>query len=287
MFGRTKERKTERQRRETEESSAYLRSRRPVHVRPGLRAWMRRSLRWVLMSLCLAAIGLSAAYALESYLRSEARFLLPEDGVRLTGLHYLSPAKLRNVFASDLGTSVAGVPLEERQSQLNEIAWVERAAVLRVWPNRLWVHIDERQPVAFVRVPRSKDSETTQLIDRLGVFLDPPAGAAFTLPVIAGVSPRMPFPERRERLALFEKLIETMDGGDPPYSPLLSEIDVSDLRNVRVTTTYGSEVIDLQMGNDQFRHRYALFLKYIDGWKREFGKVRAVDLRFEGQVAVR
>ena len=287
MFGRTKDRKAERQRRETEESSAYLRSRRPVHVRPGLQAWMRRALRWVFVCACLAAIGLSADYVLESYLRSEPRFLLPEDGVRLTGLHYLSPAKVQKVFAGDSGTSIAGVPLEERQRELSEIAWVERAAVLRVWPNHLWVHIDERQPVAFVRVPHSKGSETTRLIDRVGVFLDPPPGAAFTLPVIAGVSPQMSAPERRERIALFEKLIETIDSGEPPYSPLLSEIDVSDLRNVRVATTYGSDVIDLQMGGDQFRHRYALFLKYIDGWKREFGKVRAVDLRFEGQVAVR
>ena len=287
MLGRTKDRKTERQRQETGESSAYLRSRRPVHVRPGLQAWMRRSLRWILVCACLAAIGLSADYALESYLRSEPRFLLPEDGVRLTGLHYLSPAKVQKVFAADAGTSIAGIPLEERQKELSEIAWVDRAAVLRVWPNRLWVHIDERKPVAFVRVPRSKGAETTRLIDRMGVFLDPPAGVEFTLPVIAGVNPQMPVPERHERIALFEKLIETIDSGDPPYSPLLSEIDVSDLRNVRVTTTYGSDVIDLQMGNDQFRHRYALFLKYIDGWKREFGKVRAVDLRFEGQVAVR
>ncbi len=287
MFGRTKERKTERQWRETEESSAYLRSRRPVHVRPGLHAWMRRSLRWVLTSVCLGAIAYSAAYALESYLQSEPRFLLPPDGVRLTGLQYLSPTKVQGVFDADLGTSVAGIPLEERQRQLREIAWVEKAAVLRVWPNRLWVHIDERRPVAFARVPRSKDSETTRLIDRAGVFLDAPAGAVFALPVIAGINTRMSYPERQERIALFEKLIETIDSGDPPYSPLLSEIDVADLRNVRVTTTYGSEVIDLQMGNDQFRHRYALFLKYIDGWKREFGKVRAVDLRFEGQVAVR
>jgi hypothetical protein len=50
---------------------------------------------------------------------------------------------------------------------------------------------------------------------------------------------------------------------------------------------HGSDIIDLQMGDDQFRHRYALFLKYVEGWKKEFGKVRAVDLRFEGQVAVR
>jgi hypothetical protein len=62
---------------------------------------MRRSLRWILVCACLAAIGLSADYALESYLQSEPRFLLPEDGVRVTGLHYLSPAKVQKVFAAD------------------------------------------------------------------------------------------------------------------------------------------------------------------------------------------
>lgn len=287
MFGRSKEKLNGRPRRASEESSAYLRSKRPVHVRPGLRAWAYRALRWGMAVVLVAAVGFSVAHAVETYLEAGPRFQLRDEGLRLTGLHYLSPARVQKVLAADIGTSVASIPLEERRQQLSGIDWVARASVLRIWPNRLWVHIDERHPIAFVRISGGKHTTSTRLVDGEGIFLDPPPGAAFSLPVITGIGPSMPLPERQKRLALFERLIAEIDSGDPPYSPLLSEIEISDLRNVRTNTVHGSDIIELQMGDDQFRHRYALFLKYVDGWKREFGKVRAVDLRFEGQVAVR
>ena len=64
MFGRAKEKLNGRQRRASEESSAYLRSKRPVHVRPGLRAWAFRALRWGLSVVLVAAVGFSVAHAL-------------------------------------------------------------------------------------------------------------------------------------------------------------------------------------------------------------------------------
>jgi cell division protein FtsQ len=285
MFGRSKEKVSGRQQRTSEES--YLRSKRPVRVRPGLRAWAYRALRWGLAVVLVTAVGFSVAHALETYLDAGPRFQLRDEGLRVTGLRYLSPARVERVLAADIGSSVASIPLEERRQELSGIDWVARASVLRIWPNRLWVHINERHPIGFVRISGGKHTTSTRLVDGEGIFLDPPPGAAFSLPVITGIGPSMPLAERQKRLALFERLISEMDSGDPPYSPLLSEIDISDLRNVRTSTLHGSDIIDLQMGDDQFRHRYALFLKYVDGWKKEFGKVRAVDLRFEGQVAVR
>lgn len=273
------------------ESSAYLRGSTRVPVRPGIWGWARRSLRWALIALCVAGLGLSATYSIGNYLRNDPRFVLPPDaaGLHVTGLTHLPPREVTKVFAGDLGHSIVAVPLEERRRELLDIPWVERATILRVWPNRLWVHIGERRPVAFVRVPRSKDGETAvaRLVDRNGVFLHPPEGARLSLPVVSGISEAMPPQERRRRLALFERLMEALDSQEPQYGPMLSEIDISDPRNARVTTMYGDDVVDLELGDEEFRHRYELFLKYVDGWKREFGAVRAVDLRFEGQVAVR
>ena len=287
MFGRNKEEKATR--RNAEEPSSYLRSRRPVRVRPGWLAWARRPLRQVLTILCLAAIALSAGYAVEAYLRSDARFVVAEEGLRLTGLQHVSSEQARAVFASDWGTSLSDILLEERRRTLSELDWAGEVSILRVWPNRLWVHIEERRPIAFLRMPQDRQNriETMSLIDSDGVLLPPPAGAAFQLPVLTGLTASMPLAERRERLKLLERLLDALDDREPKYSPLLSEIDLSDPTNVRVTTVHGADVIQLQMGDDQFRHRYALFLKYVESWKSEFGKVRAVDLRFEGQVAVR
>ena len=87
--------------------------------------------------------------------------------------------------------------------KLEDLSWVERAAVLRVWPDRIWVRIRERKPVAFVRSQEASGPRAQpRLIDRYGVFLDPPAGAEFSLPVVTGISEYMSLPNRLQRIVL-------------------------------------------------------------------------------------
>ena len=62
---------------------------------------------------------------------------------------------------------------------------------------------------------------------------------------------------------------------------------MSDPQNARVTTIHEGDVIELQMGQRLFRHRWEVFLSYVDTWKKQYGRVNSVDLRYRGQVAVR
>jgi cell division septal protein FtsQ len=290
MFGkRHRDKAPARGRPASQESAAYLRRARPVPVREGWRSWLRRGLRWTILGVILFALAGSAIQSLASYLYSSAGFTLAPDGrgLHVTGLRYQSARQVRAVFQQDLGGSLAAVPFAARRQQLAELPWTESAAVLLVWPNRLWAHVREREPIAFVRVSDgSGGRETTRLIDRHGVILAPPEGISFSLPVTTGITPDMPFPERRRRLALFEKVMASLDEKEPKYSPLVSEIDVSDPGNAWLTTVHRGDVVELETGEENLRHRFEVFLKYIDGWKREYGHVRSVDLRFQGQVVI-
>ena len=104
-------------------------------------------------------------------------------------------------------------------------------------------------------------------------------------PVLTGISASMPLPDRAKRVGLYQALIADLDAAEPFYSSRISEVDVVDPQNAKLTTVYGGEMVQLQMGKESFRHRYEIFLKYFDSWKKEFGRVRTVDLRYKGVVA--
>ena len=140
--------------------------------------------------------------------------------------------------------------------------------------------------MAFVRVASAKGGLRSRLIDSHGVFLDPIPGVRFELPVLDGVSPELPAPARRERVALYLALMTDLDGQEPRYGARISQIDVSDPLNAKITVAHLGDVVELEMGNDLFRHRFETFLKYIENWKQQFGSVGWVDLRYEDQVVV-
>ena len=104
-------------------------------------------------------------------------------------------------------------------------------------------------------------------------------------PVLTGISASMLLPDRAKRVALYQELVADLDAAEPFYSFRISEVDVLDPHNAKLTTVYGGEMVQLQMGSESFRHRYEIFLKYVDSWKKEFGRVRTVDLRYKGVVA--
>ena len=278
------------QRDEDSPKGPCLRRKSPVPVQRALLGARRPWTRGLLLAFGAIGLGLLAAYAIDSYLRFGTPFVLAEDGAGLhvTGSRLLSARSVKEIFQADLGGSILEVPLEERTQQLENLSWVEHAAILRMWPDRVWVRIRERQPVAFVRLAASHSRRAQpRLIDREGVFLDSPAGASFSLPVVTGISASMSLPNRLQRIALFESLVSDLDREEPRYSSFVSEVDVSDPQNARVTTIHEGDVIELQMGQRLFRHRWEVFLSYVDTWKKQYGRVNSVDLRYRGQVAVR
>ena len=86
----------------------------------------------------------------DSYGTHSWRFRLnSSDAVEISGVHNASPRQVMEVAGADIGKNIFYVPLEERQRQLEQIPWVEKASVMRLLPNRIAVTIQERTPVAW------------------------------------------------------------------------------------------------------------------------------------------
>ena len=275
---------TTKRRRAGDDSAAFQRRKRPVRVRKGVWDWRSWPWRGIALGAALAAAGLSTLYAVDGYVESADRFRFPSDGSGLlvSGLERLDPEMVSAVFQPDFGKPLATLALEERRLALLEEPWIRRATIARIWPDRIWADFEERRPVAFARL----DGGRSALVDGDGVLLDPLPGQEFKLPAVDGIARDTPIEERVRRLRVLESMVADLDSAEPAYSEELGQIDLADPENVKATTVHDGDVIELQLGDELFRHRFEVFLEYVGSWKEQFGKVGWVDLRFEGQVVI-
>ena len=139
---------------DVEEESPFLRGQKRVSARRGsIPKKTAKRLTWVGVAavlLVLAAIGAGFIYR---YGEHSWRFRIESsDDIEIAGLQNVTRSQVMEVMGGDIGRNIFFVPLAQRQTQLEQIPWVESASVMRFVPNRLKVEIHERTPVAFARV---------------------------------------------------------------------------------------------------------------------------------------
>ena len=262
-----------------EEEPQYLRRQKRVEVRKRLDTRKIARVKLPLFSL-LAVLALSGvAWGITRFALSGSVFTLQPENVEIQGAHYVSHAQVMERFAGDMGHSVFSVPLEERRSGIEQIPWVERVDLARLWPDRIRVMLHERAPVAF-----AQGASGMRLVDSSGQFLERPVQASFSFPVVVGVSDKDAAGQRHTRMALFNALMQDLDREGTRYSADISEVDVSDPEDARATVV--DTAILLHLGSGDFLKRYKTYLAHIQQWHRDFPKIRSIDLRYDNQVVV-
>jgi cell division protein FtsQ len=238
--------------------------------------------------LVLAILLVAVAVRVEAFLIEDPRFLLAPptalgahtSSFYVTGLFYTSEAQVQEIFARDFGRSIYLCPIAERRRRLLGIDWVDDATVSRIWPNRIEVHIRERKPVAFVQIAGAGGSMLPRLIDADGVILDPLRRVRLKLPVLAGVrasdSPEMRR-ARVERLLIFQ-------GDVGPLMDKISEVEISDLENIRVTQAVDGRILTLLVGNHDFRQRLQNLLANYAEINNRMPNATVLDLRVPGRI---
>jgi len=231
--------------------------------------------------MVLLAIALYAFYRVEQFLTRDSRFTLSAADdtptLEIMGASHASRRSIEAVFAEDQGRSVYLMPLGSRRDTLRTVDWVRDASVARVWPNRVIVRVSERMPVAFVTL----SSRRFALIDDDGVIL-PPAKDHFTLPVLTGVRAADPLPVRRERVHRMLGLIADLAGAGGN----ISEIDVSDRDNLKVSLPYEGRVLTLLLGDHNFAARYTNFMSHYQEIQKRLPGAAILDLRLEDRITV-
>ena len=272
-----------------EEESKYLRRQKPLEIRK--RKFSRKI--WPLYRRILAGgiavvVAALALYQAGRYfLFSPSVMLESPDQIEIDGNRFVTRDAIVEKFSTDLGHGIVRVPLGKRRAALESLPWVETAAVQRVFPNQIRVEIAERTPVAFLRTPGD-----LSLVDSHGVILEKPAEGDFRFPVVSGMGETTPLEARAQRMNSYVQFMKEIELTQPGADDHISEVDLSDAADLRVTLTgLGSgrdntPAILVHFGDSDFANRYHLLTENIDQWRAGAGSVDSVDLRFAREVVV-
>jgi cell division protein FtsQ len=266
----------------------YLRRQKPVEIRRKKfsgRAWpfYRR-----LLVLTLAGVaGVTAAiYGTRFLLYSPAMLLLKPDQIELSGNHIVSREAVLQQFVHDRNRSVLRVALDARRSAIEQIPWVESASVQRILPNRIRVELTERTPVAFAR-----NGNELALIDAHGVILDRPRGEDLRFPIVSGVSEDLPRDQRERRMQTYQEFVKGIDLVRAGSSEGVSELDLTNPKDLRVVMTglagpTDSQAVTIHFGAGEFTGKYKMLVDNFSQWQANTGRVQSIDLQYMRQVVV-
>src|SRR3954469_11960566 len=270
---------------EDEQESAFLRGQKRVPVRRGpLPKKTANRLKKFLIVGGIAAGVVVAGAMFYRYGTTSWRFRIDSgEQIEISGLRNVTRGQTMEVMGGDIGRNIFFVPLSDRKKQLEQIPWIESATVMRLLPNTLRVDVRERTPVAFVRI-----GSKIALMDANGVLLEMPpksVGVKYSFPVIVGAGDSEPLSVRAARMKIFNSLMQSLDSEGAQRSHDVSEVDLSDPEDVKVTVDDPQGTVLIHLGSTDFLQRYKIYLAHAPEW-REHTKLDSVDLRFDGQVVV-
>ena len=271
-----------------EDEPRYLRRQKPVEIRRKKfsgRGWP--FYRRLLVLTLVAVAGITAAvYGTRFLLYSPAMLLLKPDQIEVNGNRIVSREAVLQQFVHDRSRSVLRVPLDARRGQLEQIPWVESASVQRILPNRLRVELTERTPVAFARI-----GNELALLDAHGVILDRPPGEELHFPIVSGVSEDLPRDQREKRMQTYEEFLKDVDLVRGGSADRVSEVDLSNPKDLRVVMTGLSsandpQAVTIHFGSGEFTGKYKMLVDNFSQWQANAGRVQSIDLQYSRQVVV-
>ncbi len=240
----------------------------PIDIR------LMNGLSWLL----LLGVLMGAAYVLISWVASLPVFNLA--GITVTGqVRHTNAVTLKANVLPKLTGSFFTVDLQQTRQIFQQLPWTRMALVEREFPNRLHVHLEEHQPLAYWGAPGDE-----RLINTLGEIFAPNLGELDNenLPRLSG-----PDAQSFGVMQAYQMLNPMLsDIGQP-----IALLELSARGSWRVRTQKGA-VIELGRGAaPELKERLQHFLQSLDEaaqkWGRKFGAVEYADLRYENGYALR
>jgi cell division protein FtsQ len=271
-----------------EDEPRYLRRQKPLEIRRKKfsgRTWT--FYRRILLVCLVSALSVAAAVVAGRFLLySPQVLLLKPDQIELTGNHIVSRQAVLDKFYRDRGRTVLRIPLDTRRGAIEELSWVESASVQRILPNRIRVELTERTPIAFLR-----NGTELALIDAHGVILERPQGEDLHFPIVTGLSENTPRDERDRRMQTYQEFMKNIDLVRSDSSDRVSEVELSNPRDLRVVMTglartNDSQAVTIHFGAGDFTGKYRMLVENFADWQANAGCVQSVDLQFSKQVVL-
>jgi cell division protein FtsQ len=268
-----------------EEDSPYLRRQKAVAVR---RHRISRRWRWALFTIAVVFPVGSAGYFLARFALTSPQFVLNSaQDVVVEGNRFVSREEVLNALGLPLGEKAGSginifrLSLEARRKQVETIAWVRSATLMRVYPHHLLVRVAERSPVAFVSI-----GGHVGLVDAEGVLLEKPETAAFDFPVLTGLDTSGSPEDRRSRLDLYQEFMRDVNEDVARSGWMVSEVDLRDAEDLKALMVQGRETLQVHFGHQDFLQRFRNFVALLPELRKSNARLDSVDLRYRNQIVV-
>ena len=207
--------------------------------------------------------------------------------VTFQGLEHADEDRLQQLVQPLVSTNVLTVRLSEVRKRVEAEAWVRSAVVRRRLPNQLEVYVQERTPEAVATI----DGELT-IVDPEGVALAPfgPGFQHLDRPIVKGLlTPAVEGARasNSRRMQVYLRILDELEAGDQDYTATISEIDVGDVRRVKVIPS--REPVPVLLGEGDLLQRYETFISRMDlvqEVKNKHGRIDWIDVTFDNRIII-
>jgi cell division protein FtsQ len=183
--------------------------------------------------------------------------------VEIRGARRAPVEEIEKIIRANAGkTGVWNADLLELKQKIEKVPFVKYAAVARRLPGGIVVSLDEREPVAVVRL-----GENNFLVDGDGQILAPAENSEPQFPFVmlgwdTEKSDRAAR-ENAERLKIYEKMLA--DWRDYDLAIRVKSVDLSNLREPRANLEDSGYPVSIMVGRDNFGRRLSDGIKAIVG----------------------
>jgi cell division septal protein FtsQ len=239
-------------------------------------------------------------YSLRKLVYENPRFALAQIVVENDGA--LAPERVAQLAGVRVGVNLFSLDLGRVQRNLEMVPLIRGVEVRRVLPDRLYIHVDERMPVARLQGPSRELTDETFLVDRTGMVMKPLRLADGTvlqpqtprrLPLLTGVTLADVRVGRQVESELIYRALDLLDRVEQSRASALFEVEQIDLSKPRVLVVStrqprseggGQAVLRFDMENFSQQLRR---LGVILSWAQQRQKVvQMVDLTVDRSVPV-
>ncbi len=247
----------------TKSSSTQRPARRDRETGEGIAARLRSLVGYVPLALRIGLIAIIALVGLVGYRAAASADFFKVRNVETRGAVRASNDEIKATVLRDVGeTGVWRADLEQVSRRLESLPWVRTAIVTRVLPDGIRVRITERQPRAVVRTSGGRFMWVDDDAVFLGEMSPTDQMPAFLLRGWNEEESAAAQASNRERLRTFLEFQREWDAQS--ISERVSEVNLQDLRDVRVQLAGDDAQIEIRLGGQDQAARLSKALAVLD-----------------------
>lgn len=228
---------------------------------------MRSLVGYIPLALRIGFVAILALIGLVGYRAAASADFFQVRKVETRGAVRASNDQIKATVLRDVGqTGVWRADLEQVSKHLERLPWVRTAIVTRVLPDGIRVRVTERQPLAVVRTTSGRFNWVDDDAVYLGEMSSTDQMPTFFLRGWNEDDSTASQAENRERVKKFLELQREWDARS--LSERVSEVNLNDLRDVRVQLAGDDAQIEIRLGGQDQAVRLTKALTVLDAQRQ-------------------